>query len=71
MVLTQLRDRVDAELLAAGLAELDNTVLLPHIGSATVPVRAEMARLAALNAIAIAIAAGRTPPHLVNPEALR
>jgi glyoxylate reductase len=55
--------------LAAGLAELDNTVLLPHIGSATVPVRAEMARLAALNAIAIA--AGRTPPHLVNPEALR
>ncbi|MFE4542278.1 2-hydroxyacid dehydrogenase [Arthrobacter sp. NPDC056727] len=54
--------------LASGLAELTNTVLLPHLGSATVPVRAEMARLSALNAIAIA--EGRMPPHPVNPEAL-
>ncbi|MGP6175575.1 2-hydroxyacid dehydrogenase [Corynebacterium sp. A21] len=52
--------------LATGLAELKNTVLLPHIGSATVPVRAEMSRLSALNAIAMA--QGEVPPHLVNPE---
>lgn len=52
--------------LAPGLAELPNTVLLPHIGSATVPVRNEMSRLSALNAIAMA--RGEKPPHLVNPE---
>lgn len=52
--------------LAPGLAELPNTVLLPHIGSATVPVRAEMSRLSALNAIAMA--QGERAPHLVNPE---
>ncbi|MEB3022617.1 MULTISPECIES: 2-hydroxyacid dehydrogenase [Mycolicibacter] len=55
--------------LAAGLAEVPNTVLLPHIGSATVSVRAEMARLCAENAIAMA--RGVVPPHPVNPEAWR
>lgn len=54
----------DEPKLAPGLAELPNTVLLPHVGSATVPVRSEMARLSALNAVAIA--EGRTPPHPVN-----
>jgi glyoxylate reductase len=54
--------------LAPGLAELPNTVLLPHIGSATVPVRAEMSRLSALNAVAMAT--GQRPPHLVNPEVI-
>lgn len=54
--------------LAPGLADLPNTVLLPHIGSATVPVRSEMARLSALNAIAIA--EGRLPLHPVNPLVL-
>lgn len=53
--------------LAPGLAELPNTVLLPHVGSATVRVRSEMARLSALNAIAMA--RGDVPPHPVNPEA--
>lgn len=53
-------------LLATGLAQLPNTVLLPHVGSATVPVRAEMARLSALNAIAMA--SGQVPAHLVNQE---
>lgn len=55
-------------LLAPGLAELPNTVLLPHVGSATVPVRNEMARVSALNAVAMA--EGRHPVHAVNPEAI-
>jgi glyoxylate reductase len=54
----------DEPRLAPGLAELPNTVLLPHVGSATVAVRSEMARLSALNAVAIAD--GRLPPHPVN-----
>lgn len=49
---------------APGLVELANTVLLPHLGSATVSVRNEMARLSAANAVAMA--EGRTPPHAVN-----
>ncbi len=55
--------------LASGLAELPNTVLLPHIGSATVPVRGKMAVLAARNAIAIG--KGEMPEFAVNPEAFR
>ncbi len=58
----------DEPRLAPGLAELPNTVLLPHVGSATVPVRAEMARRCAENAIAMA--RGELPPYPVNPEAL-
>jgi glyoxylate reductase len=42
-----------------GLLELDNAVLLPHIGSATVETRAVMSELAARNAMAIA--AGEQP----------
>jgi glyoxylate reductase len=38
-----------------GLLELENVVLAPHIGSATVETRATMAELAARNAIAIAL----------------
>jgi glyoxylate reductase len=57
----------DEPRLAAGLSELPNTVLLPHVGSATLPVRAEMARLSALNAIAMA--EGRMPLHPVKPLA--
>lgn len=52
--------------LAPGLAGLPNTVLLPHVGSATVSVRSEMARLCAENAAAIA--KGTIPPHPVNPQ---
>lgn len=50
--------------LAPGLAELPNTLLLPHVGSATVQVRAEMARLAAQNAISMA--AGNPALHPVT-----
>jgi glyoxylate reductase len=54
--------------LAPGLSRLENVVLLPHLGSATVETRNRMAELAALNAIA---AVRREPvPHVVNPEAL-
>lgn len=57
----------DEPALAPGLAELPNTVLLPHVGSGTAPVRAKMAELAAANAIAMA--RGEVPPHPVTlPE---
>jgi glyoxylate reductase len=45
------------------LLELENVVLVPHLGSATVETRAAMAELAARNAIAVA--AGEEPPTAV------
>lgn len=54
---------VDPRLLA-----LDNVVLLPHIGSASVSTRARMCDVAA--AQVIARAAGDLPAHVVNPDAL-
>lgn len=54
--------------LAPGLADLDNVVLLPHLGSASIETRTKMALLAAENAIAII--QGERPPHIVNPEVL-
>jgi glyoxylate reductase len=41
--------------LEPGLAELDNAVLIPHLGSATVETRAAMATLAARNTVAVLI----------------
>lgn len=55
--------------LTEGLAELDNVVLLPHLGSATVETRGRMAELAARNAIAAI--RGETVAHMVNPQVLR
>ncbi|MGA9869732.1 MAG: D-glycerate dehydrogenase [Rhodococcus sp. (in: high G+C Gram-positive bacteria)] len=76
-LVTALRERIIAgagldvyenePALAPGLAGLPNTVLLPHVGSATVSVRSEMARLCAENAAAMAT--GSLPPHPVNREA--
>ena len=43
----------DNELSPAQLRELPNTVLLPHIGSATHAARVAMAKLAAANVIAV------------------
>ncbi len=54
--------------LASGLAELDNVVLLPHIGSLTQETRNQMAILAAKNAVAMA--KRKKPRNLVNPEVL-
>jgi lactate dehydrogenase-like 2-hydroxyacid dehydrogenase len=45
------------------LRELRNTVLLPHIGSATTATRNAMARLCAENVIAVLD--GREPPAAV------
>lgn len=47
-----------------GLLGLDNAVLIPHLGSATVETRTAMANLAATNALAFL--AGQTPPNPVN-----
>jgi glyoxylate reductase len=51
-------------LVHEGLLGLDNAVLIPHLGSATVETRAAMADLAATNALAIL--SGKTAPNLVG-----
>ncbi|CCH48166.1 2-hydroxyacid dehydrogenase [Pseudodesulfovibrio piezophilus] len=52
--------------MAPGLAELDNVVILPHIGSATKSSRTNMATMAARNIIAML--KGETPETCLNPE---
>lgn len=47
-----------------GLLGLDNAVLIPHLGSATVETRTAMANLAATNTLAFL--AGKQPPNPVN-----
>ena len=54
--------------LTPGLTELDNVILLPHVGSGTLETRMRMATMAAENLIAGLN--GEVPPNLVNPEAL-
>jgi glyoxylate reductase len=54
--------------LTPGLTELDNVILLPHIGSGTLETRIRMATMAAENLIAGL--SGKVPPNLVNPEVL-
>ncbi len=51
------------------LLSLDNCLILPHIGSASIATRTRMATLAAENIVAFL--AGRRPPTPVNPEVLR
>jgi glyoxylate reductase len=50
----------------SGLLKLDNVVLLPHIGSASIDTRNKMAEMCARNLI-IALQ-GERPPNIVNPE---
>jgi glyoxylate reductase len=50
------------------LLELENVVLIPHLGSATIETRTAMGVLAAHNVIAVLT--GEPPPTPVNPEAL-
>jgi glyoxylate reductase len=59
----------DEPLMAPGLAECGNAVLLPHLGSATLGTRAAMSRIAAENLVAVL--ERRRPPNLINPEAWR
>lgn len=51
-----------------GLAELDNVVVVPHLGSATIETRTAMADLAVDNLLAFF--SGERPPTPVNPEVL-
>jgi lactate dehydrogenase-like 2-hydroxyacid dehydrogenase len=53
--------------LNPGFLDLDNAVLVPHIGSATRATRVAMATLAVKNLTAAL--SGRRPPNLLNPEA--
>ena len=50
--------------LCEGLRDLDNAVLLPHVGSASLETRSRMAEMAALNLIAMV--RGKRPPYCVN-----
>ncbi len=55
--------------MAPGLAQLENVVVAPHIGSASVETRTKMALMAADNILAIL--RGKKPPNPVNPEVLK
>lgn len=63
-------DVTDPEPLSADhpLVNLPNCVVVPHIGSATVKSRDDMATLAARNLLAVLN--NETPEHIVNPEVL-
>jgi glyoxylate reductase len=50
------------------LKKLKNVVIIPHLGSATVEVREEMANIVVDNIEALL--AGRAPPNCVNPQVL-
>ncbi|HZD62335.1 MAG TPA: D-glycerate dehydrogenase [Xanthobacteraceae bacterium] len=52
----------------AALRRMPNVVLAPHLGSATVEVREEMANIVVDNILAFL--AGKAPPNCVNPEVL-
>jgi glyoxylate reductase len=56
-------------LLAPGLAALDNAVLLPHVGSATIETRTRMAALAAKNLL-VGLR-GDIPPNCLNRECFK
>jgi len=51
------------------LLKLENVVLMPHIGSASVETRTKMATMAVENCVAAL--SGKKPPNLVNPEVLQ
>jgi glyoxylate reductase len=55
----------DEPLMASGLAECENAVLLPHIASATKDTRDKMASMAATNAVAHL--RRQRAPNIVNP----
>lgn len=54
--------------LTPGLTAMKNVVLTPHLGSAVMEVRAQMANIVVDNLEALL--AGKVPPNCVNPEVL-
>lgn len=54
--------------LEPGLLQMENVVLAPHLGSATIGTRTKMGLIAVDNLLAVC--AGRPPPNCVNPQAL-
>src|ERR1035437_7946043 len=54
--------------LEPGLCELENVVLAPHLGSATIGTRTKMGMIAVDNLLAVC--AGQRPPNCVNPQVL-
>jgi glyoxylate reductase len=50
------------------LTRMDNVIMLPHIGSATIETRTKMGLMAAKNLIAFF--RGEMPPNCINPEVL-
>ena len=50
------------------LLDLENVVLVPHIGSATIEARTKMAETAALNLLSVL--KGERPPRLLNPDVM-
>ena len=54
--------------LSPGLTDLENVILLPHVGSATIETRTRMAELAVDNLLAGL--AGKRPPNCLNWEML-
>lgn len=55
--------------LEPGLRELENVVLAPHLGSATVEAREAMGMLC-VEALVAVLVEGRVPANAVNPEAV-
>lgn len=52
--------------LEPALYEMENVVIAPHLGSATIATRTKMGNMAVENCLAAC--SGRRPPNLVNPE---
>lgn len=50
------------------LLDLENVVLVPHIGSATIEARTKMAETATLNLLSVL--KGERPPRLLNPDVM-
>lgn len=59
----------DEPSLSPGLSELDNLVIVPHIGSAATATREKMSIMAANNLVSGL--KGEVPPNLVNKEVLK
>ena len=56
----------DEPRITPGLIGLENSVLLPHVGSATLETRTKMAEMAVCNLLAYL--RGEKPPDMINPE---